>query len=306
MGHVLDDGAAAMAEMLQRLPAGRHAMEDALDDGTPLRVAVDVADGRAIVDFAGTGPRSKGNLNAPKAVTRAAVLYAFRCLIGRDIPLNEGCLRPIDIRIPDGCLLAPDEGAAVVGGNVETSMRIVDLVLGALGACAASQGTMNNVAFGVNVGGTAGRQYYETLGGGGGAGATFDGASAIQLHMTNTRITDVEVVETRYPVVVRQFAVRRGSGGAGAHRGGDGLVREYEFLAPASGGVLSERRSAGAFGLAGGARGAPGRNVIVRDGVETEITGRAAFDVSPGDVLRVETPGGGGFGVEGQRGERHD
>jgi 5-oxoprolinase (ATP-hydrolysing) len=311
MGHVLDDGAAAMEEMLARLPCGKRTMNDVMDDGTRMCVSIEIADRRAIVDFAGTGPRSRGNLNAPKAVTRASVLYAFRCLIGRDIPLNEGCLRPIDIRIPDGCLLAPDQGEAVVGGNVETSMRIVDLVLGALGACAASQGTMNNVTFGV-----AGRPYYETLGGGGGAGPTFDGASAIQLHMTNTRITDVEVVETRYPVVIRKFAVRRGSGGAGAHRGGDGLVREYEFLAPASGGVLSERRAAGAFGLGGGERGAPGRNVIIRGGVdrpqdgrlqpppmgeETVIPGRAAFECAPGDVLRVETPGGGGFGAEGRR-----
>jgi 5-oxoprolinase (ATP-hydrolysing) len=311
MGHVLDDGAAAMEEMLARLPCGKRTMNDVMDDGTRMCVSIEIADRRAIVDFAGTGPRSRGNLNAPKAVTRAAVLYAFRCLIGRDIPLNEGCLRPIDIRIPDGCLLAPDQGEAVVGGNVETSMRIVDLVLGALGACAASQGTMNNVTFGV-----AGRPYYETLGGGGGAGPTFDGASAIQLHMTNTRITDVEVVETRYPVVIRRFAVRRGSGGAGAHRGGDGLVREYEFLAPASGGVLSERRAAGAFGLGGGERGAPGRNVIIRGGgdrplegrlqptpmgEETVIPGRAAFECAPGDVLRVETPGGGGFGAEGRR-----
>ncbi len=291
MGHVLDDGAAAMEEMLRTLPHGPHVMEDALDDGTPLRVSIEVRDGCAVVDFAGTGPRSRGNLNAPKAVTRAAVLYALRCLIGRDIPLNEGCLRPVEIRIPEGSLLDPAPPDAVVGGNVETSMRIVDLVLGALGACAASQGTMNNVTFG-----TKDRAYYETLGGGGGAGPAFDGASAVQLHMTNTRITDVEVLETRQPVVVRSFAIRRGSGGAGAHRGGDGLVREYEFLTAMEGGVLSERRARGAPGLAGGHRGAPGRNVLVRDGGETEIAGRAAFELRPGDVLRVETPGGGGFG----------
>jgi 5-oxoprolinase (ATP-hydrolysing) len=291
MGHVLDDGAAAMEEMLRTLPPGPHTMEDALDDGTPLSVSIEVRDGRAIVDFAGTGPRSRGNLNAPRAVTRAAVLYALRCLIGREIPLNEGCLRPVEIRIPEGSLLDPAPPDAVVGGNVETSMRIVDLVLGALGACAASQGTMNNVTFG-----TKDRAYYETLGGGGGAGSAFDGASAIQLHMTNTRITDVEVLETRQPVVLRRFAIRRGSGGAGAHRGGDGLVREYEFLAPMEGGVLSERRARGAPGLAGGAAGAPGRNVLLRPDGATELPGRAAFEVRPGDVLRVETPGGGGFG----------
>ena len=291
MGHVLDDGAAAMEEMLRTLPPGPHVMEDALDDGTLLRVSIDVRNGRAVVDFAGTGPRSRGNLNAPRAVTRAAVLYALRCLIGRDIPLNEGCLRPVEIRIPEGSLLDPAPPDAVVGGNVETSMRIVDLVLGALGACAASHGTMNNVTFG-----TKDSAYYETLGGGGGAGPSFPGASAVQLHMTNTRITDVEVLETRQPVVLRRFAVRRGSGGAGAHRGGDGLIREYEFLEPMEGGVLSERRARGAPGLSGGSPGAPGRNVLVRDGIETELAGRAAFEVRPGDVLRVETPGGGGFG----------
>jgi 5-oxoprolinase (ATP-hydrolysing) len=282
-----------MEEMLRAMPAGTCAMDDALDDGTPLRVTITVAGGRAVVDFAGSGPRSRGNLNAPRAVTRAAVLYALRCLVGRDVPLNEGCLRPVEIRIPEGSILDPQPPDAIVGGNVETSMRIVDLVLGALGACAASQGTMNNVTFG-----TPERAYYETLGGGGGAGPAFDGASAIQLHMTNTRITDIEVLERRFPVVVRRFAVRRGSGGRGAHRGGDGLVREFEFLAPMDGGVLSERRARGAFGLAGGAPGTPGRNVLVRDGVETEMAGRAAFKLRSGDVLRVETPSGGGFGTE--------
>jgi 5-oxoprolinase (ATP-hydrolysing) len=309
MGHVLDDGAAAMEEMLRTLPPGPHVMDDALDDGTPLRVAISIRDhgpgqygtvrvtvprGRAVVDFAGTGPRSRGNLNAPRAVTRAAVLYALRCLVGRDVSLNEGCLRPVEIRIPEGSLLDPSPPDAVVGGNVETSMRIVDLVLGALGAQAASQGTMNNVTFG-----NAELAYYETLGGGGGASGTFDGASAVQLHMTNTRITDVEVLETRYPVVVRRFEVRRGSGGAGAHRGGDGLVREIEFLAPMTGGVLSERRARGAFGLGGGGQGAPGRNVLVRaNGTESVLAGRAGFEARTGDVLRIETPGGGGFGTE--------
>jgi 5-oxoprolinase (ATP-hydrolysing) len=291
MGHVLDDGAAAMEEMLSALTPGPHLMEDALDDGTPLRVSIAISGGRAIVDFVGTGPRSRGNLNAPRAVTRAAVLYALRCLVGRDVPLNEGCLRPIEIRIPARSLLDPSPPDAVVGGNVETSMRIVDLVLGALGACAASQGTMNNLTFG-----TPERAYYETLGGGGGASREFDGADAVQLHMTNTRITDVEVLETRFPVVVREFSIRRGSGGAGLHRGGDGLVREIEFLAPMTGGILSERRTRGAFGLQRGSPGLPGRNLLTRDGVETKIAGRAAFQVAAGDVIRIETPGGGGFG----------
>lgn len=291
MERVLADGAAAMAEVIATLPPGPHRMEDTLDDGTPLRVTMWIEGDRIVVDFDGTGARSTGNLNAPRAVTRAAVLYALRTLVRRDIPLNEGCLRPVEIRIPTGSLLDPVPPHAVVGGNVETSMRIVDLVLGALGACAASQGTMNNVTFGAG-----NLVYYETLGGGAGAGPDFDGASAVHLHMTNTRITDVEVLERRYPVVVRCFAVRRGSGGAGRHRGGDGIVREIEFRAPVTGGILSERRARGPFGLGGGAPGMPGRNVLVRGGVEIELPGRAEFTAGPGDVLRVETPGGGGFG----------
>lgn len=292
MRHVQDDGAAAFEEVLRAFSGGTHVAEDALDDGTPLRVAVTAADGRAVVDFAGTGPQSDGNLNAPLAVVRAAVLYAFRTLVRRPIPLNEGCLRPLEIRVPPGSILDPRPPAAVVGGNVETSQRIVDLVLRAVGACAGSQGTMNNVTFG-----TEEWTYYETLGGGTGAGPGFGGASAVQCHMTNTRITDVEVLERLRPVVVREFSVRHGSGGAGTHRGGDGLVRVYEFRAPVRGGVLSERRARGAPGLAGGGDGAPGRNVFVHRGVETLLAGRAAFEAVPGDVLRIETPGGGGSGT---------
>ncbi len=292
MRHVLDDGEEAMTEMLGALPDGSRRCADALDDGTPLVVAVTVDGGRVTIDFEGTGPRSEGNLNTPRAVTRAAVLYALRVLVRRDVPLNEGCLRPVTIDVPAGSLLDPRPPDAVVGGNVETSMRIVDIVLGALGACAASQGTMNNLAFGRSDGGT----YYETIGGGTGAGPDFDGASAVQSHMTNTRITDPEVLERRRRVVLRRFAVRRGSGGDGAHRGGDGIVREIEFLEPVRGGILSERRAAGAFGLSGGDAGAPGRNVLVRDGVESVLPGRAELDLRAGDVLRIETPGGGGHG----------
>jgi 5-oxoprolinase (ATP-hydrolysing) len=292
MGHVLDDGAAAMGELIAELPPGPYVMEDLLDDGTPLRVTIWTEEGRVIVDFAGTGPRSDGNLNAPRAVTRAAVLYALRTLVRREIPLNEGCLRPVEIRIPPGSLLDPTPPHAVVGGNVETSMRLVDLVLGALGACAASQGTMNNITFG-----TGDLAFYETVGGGAGAGPDFDGASAVHLHMTNTRITDVEVIERRYPVVIRLFAIRRGSGGAGRHRGGDGIIREIEFLMPVEGGILSEHRARGPFGLSGGGPGTPGVNALVHDGVETRMPGRATFTAGPGDVLRVETPGGGGYGA---------
>jgi 5-oxoprolinase (ATP-hydrolysing) len=294
MEDVLDDGAAAMEEVIAALPSGPHVMEDTLDDGTPLRVTIWIEDRRrVIVDFAGTGPRSAGNLNAPRAVTRAAVLYALRTLVRREIPLNEGCLRPVEIRIPPGSLLDPVPPHAVVGGNVETSMRIVDLVLGALGACASSQGTMNNITFG-----TADVAYYETLGGGAGAGPDFNGASAVHLHMTNTRITDVEVIERRYPVIIRRFAIRAGSGGAGRHRGGDGIVREIEFLAPVTGGILSEHRARGPFGLMGGSPGLPGRNTLISGDNETALPGRAEFQAGVGDVLRVETPGGGGFGPD--------
>ncbi|MCE9634714.1 MAG: hydantoinase B/oxoprolinase family protein [Planctomycetes bacterium] len=289
MTQVQDDGAAAMDEVLAQLPRGTHTADDTLDDGTPLRVSVTIGDGRAVIDFAGTGPRSPGNLNAPRAVTRAAVLYAFRTLVRRPIPLNEGCLRPLDIRIPEGSLLDPAPPAAIVGGNVETSQRIVDLVLRALGAQAGSQGTMNNVTFGTDT-----WTYYETLGGGTGAGPGFDGASAVQCHMTNTRITDVEVLERRRPVVVRSFSIRRGSGGAGATHGGDGLVREIEFLQPVRGGVLSEHRVHGANGMNGGEDGKPGRNSLLRGDVETVLPGRAEFAAEAGDVLRIETPGGGG------------
>jgi 5-oxoprolinase (ATP-hydrolysing) len=173
-------------------------------------------------------------------------------------------------------------------------MRLVDLVLGALGACAASQGTMNNITFG-----TGDLAYYETVGGGAGAGPNFDGASAVHLHMTNTRITDVEVIEHRYPVVIRRFAIRRGSGGTGQHRGGDGIIREIEFRVPVEGGILSEHRARGPFGLAGGASAQPGVNALIHDGVETRMPARAAFTAGPGDVLRVETPGGGGYGRAG-------
>ncbi len=305
MAHVLDDGEAAMGEMLGALPTGTRTMEDRLDDGIPLRVAVTVvrtqtggvSTGKITVDFAGTGPLSAGNLNTPRAVTRAAVLYALRTLVQRDIPLNEGCLRPVTLCIPEGSLLDPKPPAAVVGGNVETSMRLVDLVLGALGVCAAGQGTMNNLAFGrvddsVRRGGT----YYETICGGTGAGPTFRGADAIQSHMTNTRITDPEVFERRWNAVIRRFEIRRGSGGDGAQRGGDGAVREIEFGERVRGGILSERRTAGAFGLKGSGTGAPGRNTLIRDGQRIDLGGCADLALEPGDVLLIETPGGGGYG----------
>jgi 5-oxoprolinase (ATP-hydrolysing) len=222
----------------------------------------------------------------------AAVIYVLRSLVQERIPLNGGCLDPVEIRIPSGSILDPPEGSAVVGGNVETSQRVVDVLLGALGVVAASQGTMNNVTFG-----DAGFGYYETIGGGAGAGPDFDGASGVHTHMTNTRITDAEVLESRYPVRLDRFAVRRGSGGAGLHRGGEGLVRQYVFTAPVTATLLTERRDRPPYGLEGGEPGACGRNAAVRgDGRREALPGKCSVVLEPGDALVVETPGGGGFG----------
>jgi 5-oxoprolinase (ATP-hydrolysing) len=265
-----------------------------MDDGSAIEVAVTVdrASRSAIVDFAGTSPQRPGNFNAPLAVCTAAVLYVFRALVDADFPLNEGCLRPLSIRVPQGSMLNPVAPAAVVAGNVETSQCIVDALLGALGALAASQGTMNNLTFG-----DAEHQYYETIAGGSGAGPGFDGASGVQTHMTNSRLTDPEVLEDRHPVLLREFRYRRGSGGAGRHRGGDGLVRRIEFRAPMTVAVLSNHRRIAPFGLAGGRPGAPGINRLVRAGGETvELPSCAAERVEPGDAIVIETPGGGGFG----------
>lgn len=287
---------AAAAEKVRReiarLPDGEHAFADALDDGTPVCVTLRVRGDAMSIDFEGTGLAVPGNLNAPRAVVQAAVIYVLRCLVAERIPLNGGCLDPVEIRVPAGSLLDPPAGAAVVGGNVETSQRIVDVLLGAIGRVAASQGTMNNVTFG-----DARFGYYETLGGGAGAGEGFDGASGVHTHMTNTRVTDPEVLEARHPVRLLEFSLRHGSGGAGRWRGGDGLVRIYEFLAPVTASLLTQRRTRPPYGLAGGAPGARGRNALQRaDGSREALPYRATIALEPGDRLVVETPGGGGFG----------
>ncbi|MEZ4218350.1 MAG: hydantoinase B/oxoprolinase family protein [Myxococcota bacterium] len=293
MGELQEVAAAKVAREIARLPDGLHRFADALDDGTPVAVALDVRGDRMRIDFAGTGPASPGNLNAPRAVVQAAVLYVLRSLVAERFPLNGGCLRPVEIAIPAGSLLDPPRGSAVVGGNVETSQRIVDVLLGALGAAAASQGTMNNVTFGDERFG-----YYETLGGGAGAGPSWDGASGVHTHMTNTRITDAEVLESRAPVRLETFALRRGSGGAGRHRGGDGLVRRYRFTAPVAASVLTERRTRAPWGLAGGEPGARGSNRVVRaDGSARELASRAHVALDAGDALEIATPGGGGYGA---------
>jgi len=292
MGHVQDNAEACVREVIGRLADGRMRYE--LDDGSAIEVAVQVdrASRSAIVDFAGTSSQRPGNFNAPLAVCTAAVLYVFRTLVDAEFPLNEGCLRPLTIRVPPGSMLNPSWPAAVVAGNVETSQCIVDALLGALGALAASQGTMNNLTFG-----DAGQQYYETIAGGAGAGPGFDGASGVQTHMTNSRLTDPEVLESRHPVLLREFRYRRGSGGAGRHRGGDGLVRRIAFRAPMTVAVLSNHRRIAPFGLAGGGPGATGINRLLRAGGESiELPACAAEHVEAGDEIVIETPGGGGFG----------
>lgn len=287
MGHVQDDAEASVAEAVAALPDGDHRFVDALDDGTPICVTARVHGQTLALDFSGTGPARPNNLNAPRAVTRAAVMYVLRSLVSREIPLNAGCVRAVKVTVPAGSVLDPPADSAVAGGNVETSQRVVDVLLGALGRVAASQGTMNNLTFGNERFG-----YYETIGGGAGASALRAGASGVHTHMTNSRITDAELLEVRYPVRVLRFALRAGSGGVGRHPGGDGLVRELEFLAPLDVSLLSERRTRAPFGLEGGGSGAPGANFL--NGVA--MAGKCALRFAPGDVLRIETPGGGGFG----------
>jgi len=285
--------AAKVAREIAKLADGVHRFEDRLDDGTRICVALAIAGDRMTIDFAGTDAAVPGNLNAPRAVVQAAVIYVLRSLVAERIPLNGGCLDPVEIRIPEGSLLDPPPGAAVVGGNVETSQRVVDVLLGAIGGVAASQGTMNNVAFG-----DASYGYYETIGGGAGAGADWDGASAVHSHMTNTRITDPEVLEARHPVRLLEFSRRHGSGGAGRHPGGDGLLRRYEFLAPVTVSLMCERRITAPYGAAGGKPGATGRNAVENtDGSLRPIAGRATLQLETGQRLRIETPGGGGFGT---------
>ena len=293
MVHVQDNAEAQVRGLLEVLSDG--AFECALDNGARIRVriTIDRQARRAIIDFTGTSAQQDNNFNAPTSVTKAAVLYVFRTLVGGDIPLNDGCLKPLDIVIPDGSMLNPRYPAAVVAGNVETSQALVDSLFAALGAMAASQGTMNNLTFG-----NARYQYYETICGGSGAGPDFDGTDAVQTHMTNSRLTDPEVLEWRFPVMLESFAIRTGSGGGGGHTGGCGTVRRIRFLEPMTVAMLSNRRDIPPFGLAGGAPAAPGRNWVERaTGRLDTLAGTDTTEVGPGDVLVVETPGGGGYGT---------
>jgi 5-oxoprolinase (ATP-hydrolysing) len=283
-----DAAEAAVREVIAGLPEEASATDEL--DGVPLALTLRRGGEGLTVDFGGTGGPHAGNLNAPRGVVRAAVLYALRVLSGRDVPLNEGALRPVTLRLPPGSVLDPPPGAAVAGGNVETSQRLVDLVLAAAGAMAPSAGTMSNLTLGGE-----GWALYETLGAGQGGSPRGAGASARQLHMTNTRATDPEILEARLPVRVRWFARRAGSGGAGRSPGGDGLVRELEVLAPAAAALLATRRDRGAPGLCGGGPGASGRDSVRRSGEWRGWDG-APVALLPGDRVRVETPGGGGFG----------
>jgi len=296
---VQDNAEACARRAIRRLADGEFRYE--LDNGQTIqvRIRVDRERGTAIVDFTGTSAQQANNFNAPRAVTVAAVLYVFRTLIEEPIPLNAGCLRPLSIVVPPGSMLDPRWPSAVVAGNVETSQCIVDALYGALGLQAASQGTMNNFTFG-----NARYQYYETIAGGAGAGPGYDGASGVQTHMTNSRLTDPEVLESRFPVLLRRFALRAGSGGSGRHRGGDGLIRTIEFREPMTAAILSNHRRVAPFGAAGGGEGSKGVNRLLRrNGTSELLAGTAEVAVEAGDVVSIETPGGGAFG-QGQNERR--
>ncbi|WP_462322014.1 hydantoinase B/oxoprolinase family protein [Halochromatium sp.] len=292
MAHVQANAEESVRRVIEVLKPGRFRVE--MDDGAVIAVAISIDRARrqAKVNFTGTSPQQSSNFNAPAAICRAAVLYVFRTLVEDAIPLNEGCLKPIELIIPAGSMLNPGYPAAVVAGNVETSQAITDALYGALGVLAAAQGTMNNTTFG------NGRvQYYETVCGGSGAGPDFDGTAAVQTHMTNSRLTDPEVLEWRFPVRLESFSIRQGSGGSGRHRGGDGVERRIRFLEPMEVGILANRRRVAPFGLAGGGNGDCARAWIERaDGSIAHLSSTDNAKVDTNDVFVLQTPGGGGFG----------
>ncbi len=292
MQHIQDNAEEAVRRVIATLQDG--SFEYAMDNGALVKVAVriDRARARMRIDFSGTSGQLVGNFNAPAAVCRAAVLYVIRTLVAEPIPLNAGCLRPVEIIIPPGSLLSPEYPAAVVAGNVETSQYIADALYGALGVLAGSQGTMNNLTFG-----NENYQYYETLCGGAGAGNGFAGASAVQVHMTNSRLTDAEILELRFPVLVEEFAIRRGSGGVGAYPGGDGVRRSLRFLEAMSVSILTGHRRVPAFGLAGGGEGRPGENTVIKNNKRLRLDSTVSLCVKAGDTLTLCTPGGGSFGA---------
>jgi len=302
MRHVQDNAEESVRRVITRLKDGAFTLP--LDNGAQIQVAVRVnaVERTAEIDFSGTSAQLPNNFNAPRAVCMAAVLYVFRSLVDDDIPLNAGCLKPLKVIIPKGSMLNPNPPASVVAGNVETSTCITNALFGALGVMAGSQPTMNNFTFG-----NARVQYYETISGGSGAGGRFDaqgtlvggfdGTSVVQTHMTNSRLTDPEVLEFRFPVRLESYAIRQGSGGAGRWHGGDGGVRRVRFLEPMTAGILSNGRVHPAFGMAGGQSGLPGINRVVRkDGTVQELAHIGQVEMQVGDVFEIHTPGGGGFG----------
>jgi 5-oxoprolinase (ATP-hydrolysing) len=292
MKHVQHNAEESVRRVLDVLKDGAFDYE--LDSGAKVavRISIDRAKRSATIDFTGTSAQLADNFNAPSAVCRAAVLYVFRTLVDADIPMNEGCLKPLSIVIPDGSMLRPHYPAAVVAGNVETSQVITDALYGALGVLAGAQGTMNNFTFG-----NATYQYYETISGGSGAGPDFDGCDVVQTHMTNSRLTDPEVLEWRFPVRLESYAIRPGSGGRGRHRGGNGGERRIRFLEPMTAVMLANHRRIAPFGVDGGEPGALGRNWVERaDGSVEEGPACWRVEMRAGDVFVVQTPGGGGFG----------
>jgi len=293
MFHVQNNAETAVKKVIERLQEGSYRTELDIGGHIQVQISINRETHRATIDFTGTSPQQSSNFNAPAAVCKAAVLYVFRTLVDDNIPLNAGCLKPLDIIIPEGSLLNPTPPAAVVAGNVETSQLIVDALYGALGVMAASQGTMNNFTFGNKQ-----YQYYETICGGAGAGNGFNGADAVHTHMTNSRLTDPEVLEWRFPVLVEDFSIRENSGGKGQYQGGNGVIRRIKFLEAMTAGILSGRRKFVPFGLAGGESGKPGRNAVERkDGTVEELESTATVQMQPGDIFRLETPGGGGYGT---------
>jgi len=297
MARLYERAAAVMADKLQELGERTWRASDSLDDGTVIEVKIASMTGCLHIDFAGSGPVHPGNLNATPSIVRSAVLYVLRAWVALDLPLNEGLLEGVQIEIPRGILNPefPDDPSccpAVVGGNVETSQRVVDVLLEALGVQANSQGTMNNFLFGNEDFG-----YYETIGGGSGAGPGWKGLSGTHVHMSNTAITDPEILEHRFPVRLREFSLRRGSGGEGRWPGGDGLLRDIEFIEPMTVSLLTQRRETAPRGAEGGGDGVLGRQVLIRpDGSSEILPAVHSFEVRSGERLRIETPGGGGWG----------
>ncbi len=292
MGHVQDNAAAVVSRALRSFSGGRFVQR--LDVGAEIAVAVSVerSKGTARIDFSGSSGQLRSNFNAPAAVCRAAVLYVIRTLVDDEISLNAGCLEPLEIIIPERSLLDPRWPAPVVAGNVETSQHIVDALYGALAVLAGSQGTMNNFSFG-----NGDYQYYETICGGTGAGADFSGCDAVQSHMTNSRMTDPEVLEWRFPVLVEAFSIRAESGGRGRQCGGNGVLRRIRFLQDMTVSILSSHRQFPPFGLQGGAPGACGINTLIRsNGKKQRLPGCVQIEMQAGDAIQIETPGGGGFG----------